>query len=92
MMFDEVKAEDVKSKMATIRIAKRRWVPLPTGPILPLCPAVEGVFLERFSGLCTMRQKGDGRLSIPPTSAFCLLGHLAVWGSKSLWSGNKPCS
>ena len=28
MMFDEVKAENVKSKMATIRIAKRRWVPL----------------------------------------------------------------
>ena len=27
MMFDEVKAENVKSKMATIRIAKQRWVP-----------------------------------------------------------------
>ena len=42
-----------------------------------LCLAVEGVVLERFSGLCTMRQKGDGRVSIPPRSAFWG----AFWGT-----------
>ena len=43
---------------------------LPKWAKISLLLGGKGVFWERFSGSCTMRQKGDGRVSIPPRSAF----------------------
>ena len=43
---------------------------LPRAPEISLLLGGKGVFFERFSGSCTMRQKADGRVSIPPRSAF----------------------
>ena len=43
---------------------------LTSAPEISLLLGGKGVFFERFSGSCTMRQKADGRVSIPPRSAF----------------------
>ena len=50
---------------------------LPKSAKISLLPGGKGGFWERFSGSCTMRQKGDGRVSIPPRSAFWG----AFWGA-----------
>ena len=65
---------------------------LPKWAKISLLLGGKGVFWERFSGSCTMRQKGDGRVSIPPRSAFWG----AFWGawqrSRCLREGGRRAS
>ena len=65
---------------------------LPKSTKISLLPGGKGGFWERFSGSCTMRQKGDGRVSIPPRSAFWG----AFWGawqrSRCLREGGRSAS
>ena len=65
---------------------------LPKSPKISLLLGGKGVFFERFSGSCTMRQKADGRVSIPPRSAFWG----AFWGawqrSRCLREGGRSAS
>ena len=65
---------------------------LPKWAKISLLLGGKGVFWERFSGSCTMRQKGDGRVSIPPRSAFWG----AFWGawqrSRCLREGGRSAS
>ena len=65
---------------------------LPKSAKISLLPGGKGGFWERFSGSCTMRQKGDGRVSIPPRSAFWG----AFWGawqrSRCLREGGRSAS
>ena len=65
---------------------------LPKSAKISLLLGGKGVFRERFSGSCTMRQKGDGRVSIPPRSAFWG----AFWGawqrSRCLREGGRSAS
>ena len=65
---------------------------LPKWAKISLLLGGKGVFWERFSGSCTMRQKGDCRVSIPPRSAFWG----AFWGawqrSRCLLEGGRSAS
>ena len=81
-----------KSKMWSLSFHFSRGEGLPKSAKISLLPGGKGGFWERFSGSCTMRQKGDGRVSIPPRSAFWG----AFWGawqrSRCLREGGRSAS